>query len=201
MFTLFRFSLDKWLVRNVIVVALITSQVSYFTRLTPEIGNLTTYIQLFLFVVVLWVLFRVPLFYSIIMNFSGLISSFVTSGIAILLASFAGANSAEIQGNSMLTAAIQLLSALINIAVARLIYTRNWGFDFVPSERRFRVKINGTNAVLLAIIAVVVVLSVVITLIFRNDFDEYVITASLIFLLTIPVFFYFSLRKDNEDAT
>ncbi|WP_274651702.1 hypothetical protein [Paenibacillus humicola] len=186
---------------NVFLVTLLMSQVSYFTRKIPEIGELSTYIQFFLFALVLWILFRVPLFHSFLMNFAGISASFVIGAICAGITYMLGLSIAEIKHNEIVTASLQLLSFIFYIGIARLVYTMNWGFDYVPAERRQNVEIRGTNSILITIIAVSVVASVVMTLLFRNNFGNYVdVVSTVVFLLTLPIFLFFSLRKDNEDA-
>ncbi|SDX81747.1 hypothetical protein [Paenibacillus sp. CF384] len=201
LFTLFRFGLDRRLIINVLLVSLLMSQASYFSRLDPAVGDLSSYIQFILFVLVLWILFRVPIFHSIIMNFAGIAALFTVQGLIILVASQVSDTSfSTITSNHATATAVQIITCLANIAIARTVYIKNWGFDFVPTSRRVYVEIRGTNAILLAIIAFAIVLAAILAVVFRNNYDEYVIAASVVFLLTLPLFLYFTLRKDTEDA-
>jgi hypothetical protein len=201
LFMLFRFTLEKRLLVNVVWVSVLMSQVSYFTRLDSAVGDLSSYVQFLLFIIVLWVLFRVPIFHSIVMNFAGLAAIFASQGLIILIASFiSGVSFESVIRNDATATAVQIITCLVQIALARAVYILNWGFDFVPTSRRSNVRIKGTNAILLAIISVSIVAAAVLAYIFRNNYDDYVIYASIVFLLTLPVFLHFSLRKDFEDA-
>jgi len=201
MFSLFRFQLNTRAFVTVSIVAFMMSQVSYFTHLNPEMENLTTYIQFALYVAVLWILFRVPIFYSVIMNFAGFAVLVVVQGITILaLAEVNSISLTTIKNNGLVSAATQLLTFILMFFLARLILRFNWGFDFVPTSRRHDMQFRGTNVTLIAVITSTIVVIAVITYVFRNEFETLVIYASLVFLLTLPAFLYISLRKDNEDA-
>lgn len=201
MFSLFRFQLNTRAFITVSIVAFMMSQVSYFTHLNPEMENLTTYIQFALYVAVLWILFRVPIFYSVIMNFAGFAVLVVVQGVTILaLAEVNSISLTTIKNNGLVSAATQLLTFILMFFLARLILRFNWGFDFVPTSRRHDMQFRGTNVTLIAVITSTIVVIAVITYVFRNEFETLVIYASLVFLLTLPAFLYISLRKDNEDA-
>ncbi|GGD75182.1 hypothetical protein [Paenibacillus nasutitermitis] len=200
MFTLFRFRFKRQIML-IIIISILMSQVSYFTRLIPEIGELSSYIQLVLFVLVLWILFRVPFYYSIVMNGAGFVSGFAVQGLVILSLWGSGVTLSNIQGNNLIILATQLLSATILIGICRLIHIKNWGFDYVPTSHRAHVKITGTNAVLLSLIVFSASAACVIAFLMRYHYKDYLIYASALFVITIPLFLYYSLRKDHDDAS
>ncbi|MBP3964311.1 hypothetical protein [Paenibacillus lignilyticus] len=201
LFTLFRFSIYRRLLVNVFLVATLMSQVSYFTRLDSAVGDLSTYIQFGLFVIVLWVLFNVPIFHSAIMNLAGILAVGLQGILIVLVSVISNVSFGAVAGNDVSAAGIQVITCLAHLALAKLVYDKNWGFDFVPTSRRSNVEIKGTNAILLAIISFCIVAAMITAIIFRNNYDDYVLFASIIFLFTVPVFLYFTLRKDTEDAS
>lgn len=202
MFALFRFRIRRQLVYNILLVSFLMSQVSYFTRINPGIDEFSTYIQFVLFIIVFWILFLIPLFHSIIMNFAGVASGIVIQGLFILLfTQTSGQTMNSLIDNVWIASAIQILSSIIHLALARTIVIWNWGFDFVPTSPRSNVRINGTNAILIGIISFAIVISAFLAYIFKSNLNVYVACASIIFILTLPAFIYFSARKDNEDAT
>jgi len=201
MFALFRFRIRKQLVMNVLLVSFLMSQVSYFTRINPEIQGFSTYIQFALFILVFWVLFLIPLFHSVIMNFAGVASVMIIQGVSIMLfIQLAGTSMNSMQENLWVASGMQVLCAVIQIAIARTIIVMNWGFDFVPTSPRAYVQIRGTNAKLIGIISLAIVLAAFLAYVFRNNLDIYVISASVVFTVTLIAFIYLSVRKDNEDA-
>lgn len=202
MFTLFRFRIRTKMILNVVWIAFIMSQVSYITRLNPEIGDMSAVLQYFLITSTLWVLFRVPLFYSAIMVFSGFITGFVIQGITILtLTSTIGLTLETIRENIWIFVATQVLTAILTIAICRTLHIMNWTFDFVPTSHRANVKIHGTNAILLATIVLCIVLTAAAAYLFRNTFEDFVVYSLLVFVITLPIFYYYAVRKDNEDAS
>jgi len=200
MFALFRFRL-KDRILYMVFVSFLMSQVSYFTRLNPEIGELSSYIQLALLIIVLWVLFRVPLYYSIVMNGAGFVVGFAVQGLVILLLLESGTPITSIQENALNSAATQALSAFVVIGLSRLIITKNWGFDYVPTSHRAYVRISGVNAVLLVVIVVAAVAACLTAFLFKNKFQDYILLSNGIFIISVPLFLYYSFRKDHEDAS
>ncbi|RAP73599.1 hypothetical protein [Paenibacillus montanisoli] len=199
MFTLFRFPVTERL-NITLIVSLMMSQVSYFSRLMPEIGDFSSYIQLGLLVIVLWILFRVPLYYSLIMNAAAFIVGFAIQGLTLLILSLSGTPLEFVTGTPIISAAVQLLTAAIVFAISRTIYIKHWGYDYVPASHRANVSITGTNAILLVVVVTSLVVAAGAGLVLRGNFKDYAIVASVIFLLTIPLFLHYSIRKDKEDA-
>jgi len=202
MFALFRFRIRPQLIFSIVLVSFLMSQVSYFTRINPEIESFSTYIQFILFILVVWILFLIPFFHSVVMNFAGIAVAFLVQGIQVLaIVQLYGGSLTDLQDNVWVAAAMQVLSSIILLALTRTIIIMNWGFDFVPTSPRANVQIKGTNAILIGIISFAVVLAALLAYIFRTNLDIYVISASILFLITLPLFIYFSVRKDTEDAS
>jgi len=202
MLTVFRFRIDRRAIVTTLIVAFLFSQVSYFTRLNPEIGGASTYIQIALYVIVTCLVFRVSFFYSAVMNFAGFIGLLVVQGLTIIVVgSVNGVSMDIVTSDAWVGMAVQLLGAFILLITARLVTRLNWGFDFIPSSPRTRVQLRGTNAILLALILFAISAFAVILFLFRNEYDNYVVYSSAVFIVTLPVFIHYALRKDNEDAT
>jgi len=201
MLTLFRFRLDRRAVVTTLAISLLLGQVSYFTRLVPEIGDGSTYIQLALYIIVTCLVFRVSVFYSVIMNFAGFIALLVVQGLTIIVVGSINSVSLDIVREDVRVGmGVQFLGAIIIIGLSRLVSRFNWGFDFVPTSPRTRVQVRGTNAILLALILLAIAAFAVITYVFRNEFDSLVVYSSAVFVVTLPVFIYYAVRKDDEDA-
>ena len=201
MFTLFRFRIKPRMIAMTLLIAFMMSQVSYVTRMTPEIAEFSSYIQLILLVIWLCLLFRVPLFYSVIMNFAGFAAGIVLQGIVISALMFLiGMTLDEMQGNDWILFSIQILTAIVEIALSRLLYVMNWNFDFVPTSHRADVKIHGTNARLLTTIVLCISIAAVVAYGFRDKFHSFFVYTCVVFMITLPVFLYYMLRKDYEDA-
>lgn len=202
MFALFRFRIRRPLVLNALLVSFLMSQVSYFTRINPEIDEFSTYIQFLLFIIVFWLFFLVPFFHSIVMNFAGVASGILLQGICLfLLLQITGTTATTFLADVWSASSLQILTAVLQIGLTRLIVIKNWGFDFVPTSPRANVVIKGTNAILIGIISFSVVLAAFLSFIFRNNLNGYILSACIVFILTLSMFIYYSVKKDNEDAS
>lgn len=202
MFTLFRFRIKPRMIGMTLLTALLMSQISYVTRLNPDLSELSSYIQLVLLVVWLSLLFRVPLFYSIIMNFAGFVAGFVLQGIVVSALMFLlGLTLADMQSNQWIIASIQVLTAILELTICRLLYVMNWNFDFVPTSHRADVRFSGTNAILLSTIVLCISLAAIAAYLLRDKFGSYFVVSYIVFFVTLPIFLYYLLRKDYEDAS
>jgi len=144
----------------------------------------------------------VPLFYSIIMNFAGFVAGFVLQGIVISgLMFLVDLTWPDIQSNFWIIMSLQVLTAILELALCRLLYVMNWNFDFVPTSHRADVRFSGTNAILLSTIVLCISLGAVAAYLFRDKVDDYFVFSYIVFFITLPVFLYYLLRKDYEDAS
>jgi len=185
-----------------LLIAFLMSQVSYVTRLNTDLADISSYIQLVLLIVWFSLLFRVPLFYSVIMNFAGFVAGFVLQGIVIYgLMFLIDLSLAEMQDNPWILHSIQILTAIIELALCRLLYVMNWNFDFVPTSHRADVRFSGTNIILLSTIVLCISLGAIAAILFRDKFHDYFMFSYIVFFVTLPVFLYYLLRKDYEDAS
>jgi len=202
MFTLFRFRIKPGMIAMTLSVALQMSQISYVTRLEEDLNELSSYIQLALLVVWCCLLFRVPPFYSVIMNFSSFLAGFVLQGIIIAgLMFLPDLTWADIRDNPWKALSVQVLTAVLEIALCRLLHVMNWNFDFVPTSRRADVRFGGANAVLLSAIVLCVSLAAIAACLFRDRFGSYFVVSYFVFFVTLPVLLYELLRKDCKDAS
>jgi len=202
MFALFRFQFTRRTVLSVLAVSIMLSQISYFTREISAIGELSTYIQLVVLVIVLWMLFQVPIFYSIVMSFAAFAVVVIVQGLTLLAFDLSGVATADaIKASVILGAAVQIASSLIEVGIAYAIKTTNIGFNFVPTSRRTSTQFNQTNIVLLIITLTTMLITGIFAYLFNNEFDRYVFAACCVFILTVPMFVYYALRRDTESAT
>ncbi|QHW34134.1 hypothetical protein GZH47_27295 [Paenibacillus rhizovicinus] len=151
-------------------------------------------------IIALWALFRVPLYYSFIMNGAGFIVPFAIQVGTIGLLYLTGTPFKAIADSPVLVTATQILSATIVIGLSRWIVIKNVGFDYVPASHRVFVEMNKNNATLFAIIASSLIIALISGVALRGNLEAYIVVAGTIFLLSIPFFIYFSRRKDIEDA-
>jgi len=202
MFTLFRFRIKPKMIAITLLIAFLMSQISYVTRLNENLAEFSSYIQLILLVIWFCLLFRVPMFYSIIMNFSGFVAGFVLQGIVVSgLMFMLDLTLTDIQNNPWIMSSIQVLTAILELALCRLLYVMNWNFDFVPTSHRADVRFSGTNAILLFTIVLCISLGAAAAYLFRDKFDNYFLFTYIVFFVTLPIFLYYLLRKDYEDAS
>ncbi|HUC93335.1 MAG TPA: hypothetical protein VMS09_15140 [Paenibacillus sp.] len=203
MFALFRFRFDPRVFLNFALISFMMSHVSYFTRLNPEIGDMSSYIQLILFIVILCLLFRVSIFYSIIMNFAAFVAGFVLQGIVffVIFNQMSGITLSELQGNQLLLTTLMIVTSMFSLAISRTLYVMNWNFDFVPTSNRTNVTIKGYNAIILVIIILSISITAITSYFFRFKYDVYVVYSILVFVISLPIFLYYAVRKDFDDAS
>lgn len=194
-----RIEMPRRRILELLGLAILMSQVSYFTRMV--VGEASSYIQLGLTVLAVWLIFNIPLFYSAVMNVISMAFGFIGQGLLILAISF-GVNVpfGTVVSDPDFAFPTQVLSMLLFLTVSYVIKTYNVGFNYVPTSRRDYVELRGLNVVILTAIIVIITALSVASVALRNDFDTYLYVVVGVFALSIPLFLYYSLRKDNEDA-
>lgn len=184
---------------DILALAALMSQVSYFTRMV--VGETSSYIQLGLTVLAIWLICNIPLFYSAAINVVSMAFGFVGQGLIIVAISFAmNVPYSAVVSDPNYAFPAQILSTILFLTVAYVIKTHNLGFSYVPASRRVYVSLRGLNVVILTAIIVIVTALSVASIALRNDFDTYLYVVVGIFALSIPLFLYYSLRKDAEDV-
>lgn len=197
----FRIETPKRRLADVLILAALLAQVSYFTRLNISIGELSSFIQLGLTVLVVWLIFNIPLFHSLLMNLFAMGFGFVGQALIIFTISLAmDVPMSSVISESNFALPAQILSTLLFLTTAYVIKTYNLGFSFVPTSRREYVNLRGLNVIILTVITAVIVILSIASVALSNDFDTYLYIVVGIFVLSIPLFLYYSLRKDNENA-
>ncbi|TYP71729.1 hypothetical protein [Paenibacillus methanolicus] len=200
MLTLFRFRIKKRIV-HAALVSLLMSQVSYFTRIDPDIGSMSSFLQIALSIVVLCIIFRTPIRWSVVMNFASAIFGFAVQGILLLVLWFGmGLTLETVQSDRLTGAAAQIASSVLFLAASRTVVTFNLGFNYVPIDVRSYERVTRSSAIIISSVSVAMVAACITAYMFRNDVQDYFFIALGIFVLTLPLFLYYSFRKDEEDV-
>lgn len=197
MLTLFRFKVSGNLV-YIVFVSFIIAQVSYFTRQIPEIGEASTYIQYVLSIIFLIVLYRISIYYSLVMNLTSIAVGIAVQALIIGVVWLGlGISLSDIQDNTWVRTSIQLLSSILFLTGARTITSFNIGFDYVPpSFRNYRI-ITRKSTVIISAIGAIFVISCIVAFIFRHQVEDYLVIESAIFLITLPLFIYYSWQENK----
>lgn len=198
MFAVFRFSF-RGFIPHTVFICLFLSFISHYFR---EIG-LSMYailVQEILFIVCIYLLYRVHWFYSIIMGTFGFQTYVTLQTLLFLIASNLGLLTVEEVAYSNVKGIVNLLIYFgIVVIISYLFHHKGWGFTFIPTGNFARLKMNGLNiSFLLLSITGVVILGLA-----HYFFDEkrlpIFFTLSLMQLAFLLGLILYSIKKERQD--
>lgn len=192
-FSLFRFPL-RGFIPHLIFLCLLLSYVAYTLR---ELGW-TSYapsIQMILFIVGIWLLFRVHSFYAVIMGVTGY-HGYIVIQVPILLAMEAAgwANLSQGEGLEWVQFATVLAAGLITWLLRRY----QIGFTFIPASDTRRVRFHKYNLIMLAVALLDIVLEGVFILLYKTKVNGLAFLLSTVQFLIMLFFLNYAMKKERN---
>ncbi|CAH1225122.1 hypothetical protein PAECIP111893_05220 [Paenibacillus plantiphilus] len=185
---------------HIVFVSFILGNVSYATRADEAMAVWSSSLQMLVAVVCMWLLFRIPLFYAMIIT----TVTNVTYGFFQLLfftgyLNYAIISFEEVSSGSLVGYIVPLSSILFTFLVILIIRRFNLSIDWIPNNPRARVPMNRGNIGFL-VITVVILMGYSTIFLWWSNGPVYIfqgITIVLIILLLCLI--YMSRRKDQAD--
>ncbi|QKS46720.1 hypothetical protein HUB94_19645 (plasmid) [Paenibacillus cellulosilyticus] len=183
----FRFDLKKYIVPALMVNTLMSLQ-SYFIREDSSMVFLVVVINFLILVFFMATIVRIPLIWAMFTSFIGY-ALFIALQTGLLLLSFGRITVHMVQTIPIYGYIIQLLTGVFGFIIMNALYRLGIGFTFDFEKFRFR-----KEAIVVAslILAAGIPLGVLLYI-----GDLYINMTFLVICLSI--FFYYSLRKENEE--
>jgi len=193
MFSLFRFSIKDYIPHTVFFCLLM----SYFSATLHQTGAeaIAPSLQMLLFIVCIWLLFRLHLFYALIMGVTGY-HAYIIFQLPIMYAMHKCGWWDVDSGDGIEW--VQL-STVIIVGAATLIMRRyHLGFTFIPSSETRRVVFHKYNVIMLIVAVSDIVLEGMFLAVYRSKVEELIIIASVIQFLIMLFFLHYSLKKEQN---
>jgi len=195
--SIFMFPIRTYLIPTVFA-AIVMAQTSFLTREVLQLDSITPLLMLGWIIAVIWMLFRVHIFYALLMGVSGYVSYGVLQFLFIFLFQF------FIDIDTLTTEfyhlkLIQLLTSTASISIAYLLSRKRIGFSFVPDRKSERVSYHGVNRVLLyVIVGASLVIGIVSYFAHNGKFSLFIYIFS--FILVVLILFYLAIRKERDNS-
>ncbi|QJD87167.1 hypothetical protein [Cohnella herbarum] len=192
MLTTFRFSLKGYLT-HALIAGTVMAQSSYLLRFVFHLDSVTPLVMLIWFIIFAWLVFRIQLFYALLMVVTSYLSYLTIQAVIILLLQI-GYSMDEITGSLVNVKLIQVAGSIITICFAIWLSKKRIGFSFVP-DRSVKVVLKGVNLLLLAICIVACLFISGVAYIFINYNFLYSTLSTFLFLSFILLVFL-AFRKE-----
>src|SRR5690606_27421540 len=138
MFAIFRFSFRS-IIPQTVFICLLMSLFSHTVRNT-EIAQYAAVLQLILFIVCIWLLYRVHWFYSMVMGVIGYQSYITFQAFFIVMFTYSGlASIEELHYGSIKGIILLICSVGVPLLISYFLHRSAWGFTFVPTGNSIKV--------------------------------------------------------------
>jgi hypothetical protein len=180
-----------------IVASAIMAQSSYLMRFVFHLDSYTPLLMLLWFVLLIWVLFRVHPFYSLLMTVTGYLTYIVIQALILLVLQI-WFPIEQIVSPLLNMKIVQTVCSGITLAIAFLLDRRRLGFIFVPDGTRVKILRTRINMMLLAFS---VAAGLLITGASRFILGGGILTSmnGALFLLIILVFLNLAYKREIAD--
>ena len=153
---------------QIVFTSIVMAQTSYLLREVFLLDWLTPFFMLVWMVLLLWLLFRIHLFYALLMAVSGYLVYIVLQMLIVLILQ-AVSPLTEIQETFQYLKLVQLLTSLAALAISRILIKKRLGFSFVPDRISENVPVRGTNRkLLITLIIASIWISVMVSVLSRG---------------------------------
>ena len=193
MFSLFRLPL-KGFIPHVVFCCLLMSYFAYTLR-EFGVGPAAPSLQMLLFTVCVWLLFRLHYFYALIIGITAY-HGYIVVQVPIMLAMDALGwwNLADGTGAEW----VQLASVIALGIITWIIHRYQLGFTFVPANETKKVVFHKYNLMMLIIAVSDMVLEGVFIVLYRTEITEISIVLPIVQFSMMLFFLHYSLKKEQK---
>lgn len=146
-FSIFRFSF-RGNVSRIFIAAIAMAQTSFLLREYMHWEQFTPLFMLIWIVLLLWRMFQIHLYYSLLMAVTGYLA-YIAIQFTVYLAVQTSYSSVGTIGSFDHEKVIQILSSTIAIGICLLLTKWRIGFSFVPDRANEKIKMQGINRILM----------------------------------------------------
>lgn len=196
---LFRFRYFLKMKTHIFMVCVLLSYVSYTTRTVYGLAIESTLIQVGLLTLFIWLLFRVQVYYSLLMALTGHVAYGVVQFLLIFLFTFSGIFTLnDLESIKWPSHILPIATSIVFFLISIFVIKKNWGFSFVP-DRTDEIYGNykRNTLILLVITASFVLLSTLHRIGITLISNLYVST--LIYVIAFLVLIILSIRKERSN--
>lgn len=194
MFRLFTFRVKEY-IAEIIFSSIILTFVSDALRNAFDLGFIDPLVQLLLFCALLWQVFKVHFFYSIIMAVAMV---FYNASQALIVSILTVLDIYRFPLSQNEIWMLQLITVFLVMMLALFIQQRNWRFSFVPTDASMKVKYSGDNLTLLIIIVLQFIITALLYVSYLLSLELVYIIGALLVLGILMVYLRYINKKEIE---
>ena len=200
MFVVFRMNYFLKFIPHIVFIGLACSYVSY-NLWQSDLGGISPIIQCAVFFILVWLLFRIQVFYALFISTISYMAYGLIQGILTFGFHFMGWLKIEDIGpNTPLAFAMQTLTALITLILSFILHKLNWGFNFVPHYEFAPINMKNDNSLILFIVILsILVIGLTYYFTIKNNLNvafNFLVLCNIIVVLFLLIL---ARRKDREE--
>ncbi|AEI40099.1 hypothetical protein [Paenibacillus mucilaginosus] len=194
--SIFRFQFYYYLPK-IAGIAFLMSFISFYFRYIPELTSLAIISALTTQVILIMITYRIPFFYSLLVNFCGFMaSSLVELSILISGIKLGLFNEAQVQQSALTLGVVQVSVAIILSIIIYILQSRKIGFLFKTKNLNSRTALKGYNFVIATILVIGLGFAQIELVSFYNNSLSFYISIIMAFLFSIGIFLAYRHNKE-----
>lgn len=178
--------------KEILFSSVLMSGISYFVREDYGFASLDVILQITLMFLLVWMLFRIHIFYAIVMTITTYLAYMtIQTAIFYIFGFYRPENQISIFVLQLLTAAA---ACLIGFIVAK----KRLGFDFIPDTPNLRFVMKTKDKVLFAL-AIPGLILITVTIYVTQNYQQWLILLPILHGFILIGFLFISYRKDRSE--
>ena len=198
-FSIFRIRISGFY-PHIILIAIMLGNVSYATRSDPTLSSWSPAIQTILFVVFVWLLFRIPIFYAAIMTTAGYaIYTIIQLLFLVIYQQFGWITFNDVNSSDLKGYILPLSSVIVTFILIAMMKKKNFSMDWIPNSHRVRIALNRENAFFLIMTIATFIISTLLLYWRSGEITVFYVIIAIILSAVLACFIYFSIKKDEAN--
>jgi hypothetical protein len=194
MFRLFTFRIKEY-ISEIIFSSIILTFVSDSLRNAFDLGFIDPLVQILLFCALLWQVFKVHIFYALIMSVSMAFYNTIQALLYALLVKFGWISTPM---TIIDIRSIQLLTVFVVMFIGLMLQWKNWRYTFVPTDKHLKVKYGGNNLALLVIIVLELIILGTGFYYYTSGYNI-ILSVSIVSVIIMLGYLHFINKKEIEE--
>ncbi len=200
MFTIFRIPKKHYLM-HAVFMGIVMSYISHNVRNIEELTSFAIIIQVTLQFLFVWLMYRIQVFYSLIIS---ILSYFIYGIVQLLLIFLLNAvgiiEMDQLSTNIYIGYCLQLLTVILVIIISEVLERKQIGFNFVPHSEFAPIELSKGNILFTVVIVLcVVAFQMLYYFSVKHNFLEGFIEWLIISIILAVVLIFLAIKKEKSD--
>lgn len=183
---------------EIVFAGLLMAFISYVLRHDYELVLTDVAVQYLLTFCFLWLLFKIHVFYAIVMTALTYLTYMFIQSTCYFLLKITGLYYLGLPNTPIGVYILQLISAMIAFNIGIYIGKKRKGFDFVPDKQNVKVKIE-LREIKIFILSAPSLVFVVLMVYLTQKYSQYFFLMPMVYAILLYAYLYLSYKKDRTD--